>query len=355
MHNYYEDQYDLFWLGEKPSLEWDIYKKLASSLIVDNAHLVTSLPSQRDATKNPQSKLFLFLRIFSWKRRRQKEFVAILKNIGGIFALLVGIFQSLYYLLRYRIDKVFCKWWYVSLPVVIAAWILRRPVLLHESDTKAGLANRICSKFATTIFTWFEDVFPGKEIVVGQILDDDLVGDITSYNKHDTTDVLVIGWSQWSQSLYDALYAMILTNQGKLQHTHFHVILGTENQSYMERFTKFDFVTVYPFVDQPEMWNLLVKCDVSITRGGTTSLAEQELFGIKKIIIPIPWTHDQLKNAQYYVKEHGDILVEQLDPDFKQVFEETVLHFATYLKQPYENPLDVIRKTKETIVWYIVR
>ena len=52
------------------------------------------------------------------------------------------------------------------------------------------------------------------------------------------------------------------------------------------------------------MGNLLVKCDVAITRGGTTSLAEQEIFGIKKIIIPIPRTHDQLKNAQYYQKTY---------------------------------------------------
>ena len=72
----------------------------------------------------------------------------------------------------------------------------------------------------------------------------------------------------------------------------------------MDRFAKFDFVYVYSFVDQKTMGNLLVKCDVAITRGGTTSLAEQEIFGIKKIIIPIPRTHDQLKNAQYYQKTY---------------------------------------------------
>jgi UDP-N-acetylglucosamine:LPS N-acetylglucosamine transferase len=50
---------------------------------------------------------------------------------------------------------------------------------------------------------------------------------------------------------------------------------------------------------------------VAIARGGTTSLAEQQLFGLKKVIVPIPWTHDQLKNAQYYVKTYDDILVRQ--------------------------------------------
>ncbi len=355
LFKFYSTQYDVFWLGEKPSLERETYQNLAADFLVDDAHMRTSLPSQKGATRNPIFRAFLFLRIFSGKRRREKEFFAIVLNVFGLFLLLVGIFQSMFYLLRRKIDKVFCKWWYVSLPVVIAARILRKPILLHESDTKPWLANRICSKFATTIFTWFENVFPDKEIVVGQILDDDLVGEITAINKHDITDVLVIGWSQGSQSLYEAFYEMLYSNQNAFAYTRFHVILGTQNLSFMDRFAKFDFVHVYSFVDQKTMGNLLVKCDVAITRGGTTSLAEQEIFGIKKIIIPIPRTHDQLKNAQYYQKTYWDVLIEQWDSDFKEIFEKTVLDYSHYLKQPYSNPLEGIRKTKETIVGYLIQ
>lgn len=54
----------------------------------------------------------------------------------------------------------------MSLPVVVAARVWKKRVLLHESDTKAGLSNRICARFADTIFTGFPGVFPGKEIVV---------------------------------------------------------------------------------------------------------------------------------------------------------------------------------------------
>ena len=61
------------------------------------------------------------------------------------------------------------------------------------------------------------------------------------------------------------------------------------------------------------MGELLSMCDVAITRAGTTSLAEEKLFGLKLIMIPIPWTHDQLRNAEYYEKHHGDILVKQDD------------------------------------------
>lgn len=61
------------------------------------------------------------------------------------------------------------------------------------------------------------------------------------------------------------------------------------------------------------MGELLSLCDVAITRAGTTSLAEEKLFGLKLIMIPIPRTHDQMKNAEYYEQHFHDILVKQDD------------------------------------------
>lgn len=77
-----------------------------------------------------------------------------------------GIIQCLRLLKKYKIDVIFCKGGYVSLPVVIAGRILRKKIILHESDTKAGLSNKICAKFANHIFTGFAGVFPHREVVV---------------------------------------------------------------------------------------------------------------------------------------------------------------------------------------------
>jgi UDP-N-acetylglucosamine--N-acetylmuramyl-(pentapeptide) pyrophosphoryl-undecaprenol N-acetylglucosamine transferase len=78
-----------------------------------------------------------FLPLLSGKWRREKGLEAFLKNIGDLFKFTIGILQSLVYLLRFRIDVVFCKGGYVALPVVVAAWILRKKILVHESDTRA--------------------------------------------------------------------------------------------------------------------------------------------------------------------------------------------------------------------------
>ncbi len=335
-------KHEYFWFGEKWSLEEKTCITLQQS--------VEGLS---------------FLQITSGKWRREKELVALWKNIIGLFSLVWGIVVSLYLLWKWKVDVIFCKGWFVSLPVVIAWWVLRKDIVLHESDTKPWLANRICSLFASSIFTGFEGVFPGKEIMVGQIIDDDLVAaygngfeksefdwqdsEKNIWEKHtwEKTHFLVIWWSQWSQSMYEALAKILETWEVTM--CHFHVILGTQNKEMGRLFDAYSNVTVYEFVDQKSMGQLLALCDVAITRGGTTSLAEQQLFGLKKIIIPIPWTHDQMKNALYYKEQYWDILIDQMLPDYQKVFETTICQYMDFKKWPYSNPQEVVSATKDTI------
>lgn len=73
-----------------------------------------------------------------------------------------------------------------------------------------------------------------------------------------------------------------------------------------------------------ELYNI---CDIAITRGGTTSLAEQKLYDMKQIIVPIPRTHDQYDNAKWYVKYHNDIMINQRDNDFEAQLSDAIKHF----------------------------
>lgn len=253
-----------------------------------------------------------FLRIVSWKMRRNPSIKEYLLNIRDVILVKVGVIQCLRHLWKNKIDVIFCKGGYVSLPVVIAGKMLKKKIILHESDTKPGMANKICARFATEIFTGFAWVFPGKEQVVGQILSDDLIPEKwTRQQTDEKTHILVTWGSQGAESVYKPLAELIRKND--YVKSRFYVTLGTKNISLRHLFEGLDNVTCYDFVSQKEMGALLTKCDVAITRAGTTSLAEEKLFGLKLIMIPIPWTHDQLRNAQYYEKNHWDILVKQDD------------------------------------------
>lgn len=329
IHKTQGDSVSFVWFGEKPSLEYTTWENVRSH----GVHID-------------------FRSILSWKWRREKEVGAIIKNILDIVKVKIGTIQSLRGLYTTKCDVIFCKWWYVSLPVVLAWRLLRKKIYLHESDTKPGLSNRICSKFASVIFTGFPWVFPWKEYVVGQILDDDLVSWLWEINNvwEDTnkTHVLVTGWSQWSESVYKALRDTMHEND--LSHMVFHIILWTKNSNSKNLFLWMQNIKLYDFVDQKTMWDLLRLCDVSITRGGTTSLAEQQLFGIKKIIIPIPWTHDQLKNAQYYEKNYWDTIIVQDSAILHNILWNTLFKFETFKKNETINPLVAIQECKKTIL-----
>jgi UDP-N-acetylglucosamine--N-acetylmuramyl-(pentapeptide) pyrophosphoryl-undecaprenol N-acetylglucosamine transferase len=143
--------------------------------------------------------------------------MAHIMNIRDFFAFLLGMLQSLFQLRHFKIDVVFCKGGYVALPVVLAARILRKRIIVHESDTHSGLVNKIATRFADKIFTGFDNVLPKSE-TVGQILSDDIafgddtnaiknakIGEILAKIPKKKTIVLVIGGSQGSYRLYKSL------------------------------------------------------------------------------------------------------------------------------------------------------
>ena len=253
-----------------------------------------------------------FVSVRAGKIRRYRS--GTLLNIRDMANIIFAFFQSVWYIRKYKIDVLFCKGGYVALPVCVAAKLLWKKILVHESDIHPGLTNRVVAKFAHTVFTGFDKTFPDS-VVTGQIMSDALLEyeqsslDISVDN--DKTQVLVMWGSQWSQAIYEAVKTLLDT--GQCVDMQFHIILWTQNIGMKDSFDQYDQVRCYDFLSQKDIARLYSICDISITRGGVTSLAEQQLFGIKKIIIPHPHGggYHQMMNALWYSDQYDDIFVEQ--------------------------------------------
>ena len=301
-----------FW--EKKSLESEIFTKIS---------------------KNNQN--LFFQTIVSGKYRRETPIKSKLKNIRDIFKFGRWIIQSVFYLKKYKIDVIFCKWWYVALPVVIAWKILGKKIVVHESDVHSWLVNKIAAKFASTVFTWFDNVLPNS-ITVGQILSDDIIctqsikninlykekweeltlAEQLFYTDPKKTYLLVMWWSQGSKRLYQNLLESIQENKNIYSNYEIFLVLWKENQDLKPNFDSLKNVHTFDFLSQQDMWLLLKYCDISLTRAWTTSLAEQKLYNLKIVMVPIPWTHDQYDNAKFYVEQYDDILLDSNDPNYKE-------------------------------------
>jgi UDP-N-acetylglucosamine--N-acetylmuramyl-(pentapeptide) pyrophosphoryl-undecaprenol N-acetylglucosamine transferase len=258
-----------------------------------------------------------FLPIYTGKRRRYRWDWAWRKNIIDIGRVCIGIIQSLVYIIQYNIDIVFGKWGYVSLPLCIAAKILWKKVYIHESDLHPWLANRLIFPFAKRVFSWFP--LPYKKAQhIWQLLSLSFVENNnqrlefnSKIKAKQTTNVLVLWWSQWASSIFDALYSYC---QKQNKWFHFYVTLWTKNMHYKEKFASMsNWVTTYEYLDPQQMSELYLLWDLAITRWGATSLAEQKLFGIRSAIIPLPYTgwNHQYINACWYRDTYDDLLIKQ--------------------------------------------
>ncbi len=314
-----------------------------------------------------------FQAIVSWKYRRETRLKSRLKNIRDAFKFWYWIVQSIYYIKKNNIDVIFCKWWYVALPIVLAGRLLRRKIILHESDVRSWLVNKIASKYADKVFTWFDKVLP-KSTTIWQILSDEIfstesiknlpsardmdikwrilsVSEQLYYTDPEKTHLLVIWWSQWSKRLYNNLLESIQENTETYKNYEIFIILWKENQDMKNSFDQYQNIHVFDFITQQDMWLLLKNCDISLTRAGTTSLAEQKLYNLKIVMVPIPRTHDQYANAKFYVKKYDDILLDSKDEKYKKNMLDIFKKYKKFKKKDTKKDiLSEIRVAKDEII-----
>lgn len=212
-----------------------------------------------------------------------------------------------------------------SVAIGIAAWTLGIPLYIHESDTIPGRSNELLGKIATKIFLGFESAkqyFDTKKCeVVGQILDPIFSKQPTNWPtdqptiswKTDKKHILVICGSQGARSIFEA----ILEQFSDENPYEWIISLGKLNGSMKSDFGNIQNIQALEWIDQKDIASLLDNTDIAITRWSATTLAEIDIFGVRKIIIPLP---SAAKNHQYWnareYEQKWDILLEQKNLTF---------------------------------------
>ena len=67
----------------------------------------------------------------------------------------IGFLQSFFYVFFLFPDLIFSKGGYGAFPTSVVGWLLRTPIILHESDIVPGTTCRLIGKFAVEIFASF--------------------------------------------------------------------------------------------------------------------------------------------------------------------------------------------------------
>lgn len=261
-----------------------------------------------------------------------QHFDVVLKNIVDGFKIVIGFFQSLFGILKFKPDVIFLKGGYVGLPVGLAAIITRKPYVIHDSDTVPGLTNRVLAGKATKIATGMpldNYKYPAEKaewtgIPVGEEFKQKTVkqqGDLKKKLGFVSTEPLLVvtGGSLGAQHINEAVRE-ILPELGKVTS----VLLVAGRERYHEMLDLKDFeiwedgklTTNFRMLEySAKMAELFGAADVVVSRAGASTIAE--LANMRKTVIMVPNQklpgRHQVKNAEVFAKAGAAVVVEDED------------------------------------------
>jgi UDP-N-acetylglucosamine--N-acetylmuramyl-(pentapeptide) pyrophosphoryl-undecaprenol N-acetylglucosamine transferase len=262
-------------------------------------------------------------RVMSGKLRRYFSF----SYIPDVLKIPVGIFQSLWQLLVFMPDVVFSKGGYAGVPVVVAAWAYRIPIIIHESDIAPGLANQFGARLSRTVAVAFPGAAnffnPTKVVITGNPIREDL----TRGSKEEAQKIFglsgnrkiifVTGGSQGARAINEALVRILPDLLKKYE-----VIHQTGRGEYENVVQEAGKIGIkaghegyhpYPFLSAEIPYAFAV-ADLVVSRPGANSINEIAANAKPSIIIPPEHSanNHQSLNA-YAVQEAGAAVV--LDQD----------------------------------------
>lgn len=239
------------------------------------------------------------------------NFHIVSRNSIDLAKIALGFVQSIVLLLRVRPDVVFAKGGYVCLPLGLAAKLLGYPLVIHDSDTRPGLTNRVLARYATTIATGSPlenyKYDRRKSHYIGVPIGPDFIP-VSQQRQREYKQALGfdadlplvvatgggLGASSINRAFADA--ARELSASGVAV---YHVTGKKHFDEISPIVGGVPHYTVVPFVYE-KMHEVLGAADIVVSRASATFL--QELAGLAKAVIAVPAKQlgDQLKNADMY-------------------------------------------------------
>ena len=227
--------------------------------------------------------------------------------------------QSMSFLIRKRPGLVVGVGGYASGPLVLSAWILRIPILIHEQNSIPGMTNKWLGKIADKIAVSFKDstaMFPKEKVeVTGNMIRDEFSKPKEDFPKiDDPFRVLVLGGSQGAHSINMAMVAALqLLSQQKRDLHITHQTGDADFEMVKMQYMRNKFSSdVRPFIEDIE--DQYRKASLVVCRAGATTLAEVTACGKMSILVPFPHaTHNhQVKNARILEAANaGEIVLDE--------------------------------------------
>jgi UDP-N-acetylglucosamine--N-acetylmuramyl-(pentapeptide) pyrophosphoryl-undecaprenol N-acetylglucosamine transferase len=251
------------------------------------------------------------------------------------FRLLNAVMQALKIIRQINPDIVIGMGGFASGPGGIASWLLRKPIVIHEQNAKAGMTNTWLACVAKKVLEGFPKTFkPSKKVIaIGNPVRSE-IANLPAPEKRiekqaKPLHLLVLGGSLGAQAINELLpqalailpeheRPFILHQVGEKHFENAKMAYDAagipfkEKSQFAQPFSsQKEKVEIVPFIQ--EMDKAYCAADLVLCRAGALTIAELCAAGLGAILVPFPFAVDdhQTVNGNFMVEQGAAILVQQ--------------------------------------------
>jgi len=223
-------------------------------------------------------------------------------QIASISKIPRGTLQSLRILKKFAPNITIGLGSYSAGPVVIGAWFMKIPIVLHEQNILPGITNKILARFANRIYVSFKNTAGGLDPAKVHWTGNPIRREIIEYHsdeestsggksRSDSFTILIIGGSQGAHSINIAIIDALEHLAQKDRLYFIHQTGQADEQSVREAYQRYQISnTSRAFFDN--MAELYRDANLIICRAGATTVAEITAVGKAALFIPYPFAAD---------------------------------------------------------------
>jgi UDP-N-acetylglucosamine--N-acetylmuramyl-(pentapeptide) pyrophosphoryl-undecaprenol N-acetylglucosamine transferase len=250
------------------------------------------------------------------------------RNWSVPFIIPRALLQSARILRAFRPDVVLGTGGYVSAPVILAAAVLRVPVVLQEQNAMPGRTTRLLSRVARVVATAYPETarhLRAKSVVTGTPVRSEFSMPRADFPAR-PSNLLILGGSQGAHRLNDAVAAAVPELTGRLGLDVWHQT-GERDlppmQAVRAKLAEAQRERYHPFSFADDLATRIYAADLVVSRAGAGTISEVSAAGIPMLLVPGPFAggHQRL-NGQPFERAGAAVMIANEDCDGPRLLQE---------------------------------
>ncbi|MGB7289440.1 MAG: undecaprenyldiphospho-muramoylpentapeptide beta-N-acetylglucosaminyltransferase [Candidatus Macondimonas sp.] len=226
-----------------------------------------------------------------------------------------AVAEALAVMIRLRPRVVLGMGGFAAGPGGLAAWLLRRPLVIHEQNAVAGWTNRLLARLARRVLGAYPNVLGSVE-AVGNPVRPEIAAlpapEVRLAGREGPLRVLVLGGSQGARALNATVPEALAQLPAGIAVEVIHQTGVSEQAQTQQAYARFGVqAEVLAFIE--DMATAYGWADLAVCRAGALTLAEVTAAGVGTVLVPYPHAVDdhQTRNAEYLVAAGAAVLQPQ--------------------------------------------